>query len=98
MLCGQGNKDIFKRWADFVNLGAAAPHGAQLLLDLCTLNMFLDQQVHRLAKDSGALHAFELSHRLQRRRQMIAGDVKPASPGRAHIRQLFQLVGLAAND
>src|SRR5206468_835420 len=67
-------------------------------VDLCALDVFIDQQMHRLTKHRRAAHPTKLTHRLKRRRYMIAGHIEPSRPRRIHIGHLLQFVRLTAHD
>ena len=40
------DKDIFERRTDFVDFRMTDPDAAQLLVDLCALDVFIDKQMH----------------------------------------------------
>ena len=50
------DKHIFQRRTDFVNLRLSDSDAAQFFVDLVARDAFIDQQMHRLAEDSGGAH------------------------------------------
>src|SRR5439155_11148158 len=83
------DKYVFERRAYFVNLGMTDADFAQLLVNLRALDTFIDQQMHRLAEDRGAVHSAHLMHGMQCRGHMIASYVESARPRRVYLRQFF---------
>src|SRR5437867_914511 len=66
MLGRKLDEHVFERRADYVNLDMANPDFAQLFLNLGALDVFIDQQMHRLAKDGSAAHSAHLVHGMAR--------------------------------
>src|SRR5947207_2710379 len=90
-------KNILEGWPDLVDLRMANPGVAKFFIDLCALDVFIDQQMHRLTKHRGAADPSKLTHRLKRRRHMIAGHIEPPRSGRIDLGHLLQLIRLPAH-
>ena len=76
------DKHIFQGRPDFVNFRMANASTAQLFVNLCALDTFIDKQMHRLTKHRRAAHARKLMHRMESRRHMIAHYIEPSRPRR----------------
>src|SRR6266496_2378030 len=79
------DKHIFERRADLLNLGVTDPDATQLFIDLCALDAFIDQQVHRLSKDRSAAHTTKLMHGMEGLRHMVASHIEPPRPWRIDL-------------
>jgi len=69
------DKYVLERRADFVNLRVTDPDATQLFVDLCALDTFIDQQMHRLTKHRGTAHPAKLVHGMESRGHVIASHV-----------------------
>src|SRR4029079_7228332 len=98
VLGGQLHKHVFQRRTYFMNLSMSDTNFAQLVLDMRALDRVIDEQMHRLAENCGAAHTTHLVHGMESRGDVVASYVEPARAGRVHVRQLFQVVRLTANN
>ena len=92
------DKNILEGRPDLVDFRMANPGVAKFFVDLRALDVFIDQQMHRLTKHRRAAHATKLTHRLKRRRHMIAGHIESSRSGRIDLGHLLQLVRLPAYE
>src|SRR5438093_9468103 len=79
------DKHVFERRADFVDLGVTDSDLTQLFVDLCALDTFINEQMHRLTENRGTAHAAKLMHGMESRRHVIASHIEPPCSGRIHL-------------
>src|SRR4051794_6059232 len=84
---GQRHEYIFERCRDGANVGLANADTGEALANRRLGYGFIEQEVHRLAKDGGSAHAFHLPHRLQTERDVIAIHVQTLCAWRIYLRQ-----------
>src|SRR5439155_21508250 len=92
MLGRKLDKHVLERRADYMNLDMTNPDFEQLSLNLCSLDVFIDQQMHRLAKNGSAADSAPLVHGMQCRGHMIASHIEPARSRRIYLLQVSYVV------
>src|SRR6185369_17401302 len=94
---GERDEDVLERRGDRPDVSLGDAGLGERRADKIIGGALINQQVHRLAENGRGPYARQVAHGLQADGHVFAGDFDPAAIGRVDQRQVFQIVGLAAN-